>query len=386
MKTLIGFHGGVGGNHTGIGLAWREARESNTPVVFCSVEDRGKIEECYTGNWGRYAPILDHDVLVMRHEFADNGRWLDVPHYFTEKPEDYVKELLSIKKSGNESFGDWLKRYPKVWCAVGNETNKDDDKSVEWQMQFFLEVGKILNSMGIRALVFNWAGGCPEPRHWLTPNAEKLLTYAVNNKDKFAIGMHLYSLNDNDGMDNYPTHWGRWRDVEKACLEFGLHDLPTIIAKEAGYGKEGMPTDKKGINAILNELDEWNKTDSHIARMMWCLQAFPQAKNAHDKTQKLIMPLKDQAINNQYIPYYFPAEFQGEPVEIPDYIGKHEIWHAIPKYSIENNLVITSESWSVSDSPLVIRQRLTHPETGKHYICEAMEPEWDVKVIYEYFD
>lgn len=269
FRPQIGFHGGggaTGGNHNGIGESWERLRKAGAPVVFCSVLDRGIIRECYSGKFGAYPPYNPAvDTLIYR-ELVPLNRPNDTPYYFSDSGIEYAKDHLAHTQNGNQTCQDFLLEHPGVMIGYGNETNKDDDASVEWQHDFFLDAARYTNGLNIPCVVENWAGGNPEPHHWLSPSAERLLRYASQSDGMCAIGMHLYSLIPN-GMENYESHWGRWRDVIAACDHFGIHPYPRIIAKEFGHGLDGP---KVGFIDQMRDMFEAGD-DPLIARCIWDL-------------------------------------------------------------------------------------------------------------------
>ena len=276
IKPIVGFHVAVAGNRNGIGEHWQRLADANIPSCVVSIADRGAIEEFCS----KSAP---NSIAVFRYNRDDNGNTLEHGINYSESVFSYLDRYLNTQNLRNWSH----LKHEKVWLAVMNEPNQDIADDV---FAYSLELAKKLNSMGIKAVVCNWATGTP--RSWDTPSGIKLLAYSSQNRDKCMIGIHEYSLSDNL-LHQYPYLVGRMNLVVETCHKYDILP-PRFCAKEFGYHYNHIP-DPSSVFTDLDKLYSGRLMpyQAECVRAFWYLGGEPEYQRIDNKVQKLIAPMTD---------------------------------------------------------------------------------------------
>lgn len=265
MKTKlhprIGFHtASPGGNPTGIGEKYvRRLHAAGIPVAIT----------CADGDVGIADALIDPqpgDELIFR-VVKDGSERFAVPDYEATPQEAAAKYWDLIKPLIHNTVDD---HKDKIWVAYGNELNRSN---AQWIFKWSLETVKLMNSSGYKGVGPNWASGNPGEDNqppdevWRTPEALDFLRYCAENPDKAAVGIHEYSLDENDLFDGGGTKVGRFRNIVKVCQENQIA-RPPILIKEFGYGAKKVPSPEQ-IVADLRKLFE--KYPDYPPATLWYL-------------------------------------------------------------------------------------------------------------------
>ena len=212
MHPIVGFHCGIG-RRGYIGTYMRMLDEAELPFAICSVEDGGLIAEA--------CGFTDADHFICYRPKSDiDGRSLDEPLHtgssdnYTESAESYYNRV----KGKLDTAPEVIANKDRIWIALLNEA--DQNQSI-FLAEMCLELAKLFNDDGWRVVLPNWATGSQYIDDLESPEHIELLRYAGNNRDRCAIGIHEYSLDDYL-LNGYPYLTGRWRFYTDVCLENGI--------------------------------------------------------------------------------------------------------------------------------------------------------------------
>jgi hypothetical protein len=229
LHPRIGFHtAGSGGNPTGIGEKYvKRLHEAGIPVaITCADGDVGIGDALANPHPG--------DVLIFR-VVRDGSERFAVPDYKVTPEEAAAKYGELIDPFIHPEV---TKHKDKIWLAYGNEL---DQGNARWVFKWSLEMVKLLNGKGYKGVGPNWATGNPgDLGAWSTPESLDFLRYCAENPETAAVGIHEYSLNDDDLLAGDGTLVGRYRHIVKVCRENHIA-RPTILIKEFGYGAFSVP-------------------------------------------------------------------------------------------------------------------------------------------------
>ena len=302
VAPLIGFHCGVG-RRNGVGDYMRRLDEAALPFALCSVDDDGLIGEAlsYTN--------ADH-WIVFRPMTDAWGQLLEVPQHsgnassYNETVQSHYQRVLSAlrRKPNVEANKD------RVWVSILNEVDQDQHAFVD---NLCLGVAILLNDMGYKVVLPNWATGSRYIDDLDTPEHLALLRYAGENRDKCAIGIHEYSLDD-DLFNGYPYLVGRWQFYIDVCDEHGI-PYPQFIVKEFGM-HENHALDASAVIPQLRELMQRDRPD--IPRMFWGMQ--PWHGTITEDTERLVTPITDFVLSERF-------EVEHEPPDIEEAVSMNTL-------------------------------------------------------------
>ena len=325
MRNRLGFHFGSNSTAAGWGDYVRTLDNAGIPAVVMSVagEGIGDILE----RWDKGSTV-SHTVVVR--SLSHN----DVPLY------DYPIDL---------AVQDWLNRY----CpTIGNDVKKHhervitkhgnelDKNKIQWLAQFYQALHPaLLQRMGWakhRICIFNFSAGEPEPEHW--ESILPFLRICGDNPDKFVIGLHEYSLDENDIFKSYPNHVGRFQKLFSICDQNGI-TRPFIAIHEFGWRDIKIPDNQEqAMLDIDNAMKMYaNKAgEKFLGAGIWTLQEW-QDSGINLAVQKLINPVKELTLSRDY-----PVGIEPPPIEPPPPSGSHKV--VVAKLPSEGNVDLWKQS------------------------------------------
>jgi hypothetical protein len=284
IHPRVGFHtSGSGGNPTGIGSDYVDKlHNAGIPVTIACADGFVGIGDALKN------PHPD-DVLIYRVvRTADEA--FAVPNYsLDEAPaaESYWN-LISphIPKEVNDN-------KDKIWIAYGNELDQD---RADWIHGWCVEMSKLLNSKGYKALGPNWAAGTPRYEAWDSEAGLSFLHYCAENPIMAAVGIHEYSYDKNDLLRDAGNQVGRYRHILKVCQENNIA-RPTILIKEFGYENRRVP----GPSQIVEELGElYERYPDYPPAALWWLGAGEHFGNIANQLQRAIKPVGEFVVSHSY--------------------------------------------------------------------------------------
>jgi hypothetical protein len=294
MSTLkIGFHGGPGGNHDGIGVYYSLFDAAGIPFVIKSVDHYG---HCFEAS--QYSNA-DH-VIVFRLSTAgqNDGYDYDVPLYsatpLAAADLHWFKTLAKLPPEFNKD---------KVWLEVINEVDKN---RAEWLAEFAYEIALKALAGGYKVALFGWSSGEPEKAHWQGPKMLEFLRLCDLYPDRLAVALHEYSYIVSDILDGYPYKVGRYHLLHQVCDENDI-GRPAVLITEWGWEMKKVPE----VNGALNDVDfvakEYALHKNILGAAIWGLLDY-QSSQLANLTQKLIVPVTNLALNTVY----------PDPIDPPD--------------------------------------------------------------------
>jgi hypothetical protein len=233
----IGFHtSGSGGNPRGIGDKYvKRLHDAGIPVAITCADGIVGIGDALAN------PHPD-DVLIFR-VVRDGSERYAVPDYGVSPGEAARKSWDSI----SPFIGDDVTRHKdQIWLAYGNELNAGNAR---WIFEWSLEMARLLNGMGFKAVGPNWASGTPDYPAWETEAALNFLRYCADNPDKAAVGIHEYSYEVDDLFAKRGDLVGRYRHIVKVCQQNNI-GRPTILIKEFGYTYNAVPEPSRMVDDL----------------------------------------------------------------------------------------------------------------------------------------
>lgn len=290
MYYSEGFHGGNGGNHTGIKEHWLALNAANVPF-FCKSIDGYKIEAV---DIAAANPTTPHIVIFRLSTAGQNdGYNYDVPNYNTTP-------LIAASTHWNRTKAKLPPEFNKniVWVEPINEVDKN---RASWVGEFMYEFAALANADGYKVCGPSWSSGEPEPSHWETPGMLKYLTYCSQNINRAAISVHEYDYGMQGFANVYPWHIGRYKTIFDVCE---VHNIPRpqIFITEFGWAMTSIPP----LATCISELDwayrnVYGPDRKHVkGAAIWCLQKYQG--DVHNQVQKLIVPVTGHMLNLPNVP------------------------------------------------------------------------------------
>ena len=291
----IGFLMDQGGNATGIGYYVDRCDEAGVPsVTMCNNDIKGIDNALKHIEAGSTVPH------VMVHRVVKPG--MNVPDYNLSPKlaaHNYYNLIIPHVHPRVKQHRD------KVWIQLGNELDKNRS---EWVAEWAMESQLLWNALGYKICVINWSTGEPEPEHWRKPMMLDMLRLASVNHDKFAIGLHEYSLDDNSIIAGLPYLVGRFADMFAACEENYIGH-PSVLITEFGWEQGSIPP-QLGAEADVRHIAEslYGKYPTLLGAGLWYLGTGWQG--IADKVNHLIVPVTQQALN-----YTAPIQVDPDPTQ-----------------------------------------------------------------------
>ncbi len=313
VRNKIWFHAAVGGNLTGWGSAWRQLDAAGIPVFAISADNAGPLYEIQEG-----ASVPEINTLVWRPTTLGQG---DGFNYDTP---DYLTDPLNTARIHH---GRQTAVFPPeldptlVWKKVNNEirTKLGPDDQMwaglhpgEWWGLFAREYANMSLAAGERVCFFNIASGDHTREFWTQPAMIDFLRLAAVNPDRIAVGLHEYSYVVDNILDPFPSieAWaqaapesgkiGRFRLLFDVCDEYGIDEWPTVFLPEWGWTQDNVPGEAQAVAdvALVTEHIYGPYAGYVWGGGIWYLG--PGYAGIADKAQKLIQPITDLMLNEQF--------------------------------------------------------------------------------------
>lgn len=289
---MFGFHGGVGGNHTGIGAHWAALNAAGVPFFFKSTDGYHQGAAVIARN----NPHIPHLVIFRLTTAGQNdGYDYDVPPY-------HMSALNAAAHHWQKTKAKLPPELDRDFCWV-EPINEVDKNKAGWIGQFMTEIALLANAEGYKITGPAWSSGEPEPAHWETPGMLRWLRYCANNRGLAAVAVHEYDFHRLgwNHPDVTPWHVGRFLKIFETCTRHNI-DWPDIHITEAGWSLDQIPS----IEQCLADLD-WSYRNVYGPYRqwvkglgLWCLQRFQG--NIHNQVQKLIAPVTSYMLNLPEVP------------------------------------------------------------------------------------
>ena len=283
------FHMGIPGTASGYGDHIRACNEAGivTGVGSVSSVGLGDIIACWEKDRAANKPLVPHVACVrpMSHN--------DVPVYGADIDWAVEEWLDRVIPHIGQDIIDW---HELVITKHGNELDRNQ---IEWLADFYTALHpRLLERMGWqshRICVFNFATGNPDLDQWelILP----FLRLVGDNPDKFIIGLHEYSLDENDIWNRGLI--GRFLKLFDICDEHGI-PRPHVISHEWGWRDIKIPN---SINQALIDIDKVNEVvamyPEYLMGFIWTTQEW-QDSDINLAVEKLIRPLTDMTLVKRY--------------------------------------------------------------------------------------
>jgi len=239
MHPRMGFHtASSGGNPSGIGEKYvKRLHDERIPVAITCADGTVGIGDALA------SPHPD-DVLIFR-VVRDGSEKYAVPDYGAS-PQDAARKTWDLISPFIARDRVVTENKDKIWLAYGNEL---DQGNSEWIFKWSLEMCRLLNNQGYKAVGPNWAAGTPDYPAWETGAALDFLRYCGENPAKAAVGVHEYSYEVDDLFAGGGDKVGRYRHIVKVCQGHQIA-RPTILIKEFGYTYNAVPEASKIIDDL----------------------------------------------------------------------------------------------------------------------------------------
>lgn len=284
-RNKIGFHFGSNSYAIGYGSYIRALDEAGIPAAVMSVGGEGLGDIVQVWDEGS---TVEHVAIVrcLSHN--------DVPVYKLE-PKVAVQEWLDryVPTIGN----DVKKYHDRVITLHGNEVDKE---KIQWLAKFYEELHPaLLERMGWeshRICCFNFSTGEPEPEQW--ESIAWFLELAGNNPDKWVIGVHEYSLDENNIWNGNGSLVGRFKEIYKITDEYQI-PRPHVAITEFGWRDTVIPETQKAMADIDSVASRYCDYQTVISAGVWTLQDW-QGSNINHKVQSLIEPIKLLTLSKDY--------------------------------------------------------------------------------------
>ena len=332
MRNRIGFHFGSASTATGWGNHIRTLDANGIPAVVMSVggEGIGDIIE----RWDSGSQV---NHIVVARCLSHN----DVPLYgapIDAAVEDWLNRYVP-------TIGPEVKRYhQRIVTKHGNELDRE---RIQWLADFYAALHPaLLQRMGWethRICVFSFAAGVPEPRDW--ESILPFLRLCGDNPDKFVIGIHEYSYDDRNIMNQYNWLVGRFQHLYDICDKHGI-ERPLIAIHEWGWRDKKIPD---AIENSMADIDEAMRMyalhagDRFLGAGIWTLQPW-QDSNINLAVERLIAPVTLQTLTSDYAVGSDPTPPQPPP---PPPSDKKVVVVKLPSVKESNaKLWQTAAGWS----------------------------------------
>ncbi len=285
-RNKIGFNFGSQSSADGWGDCVRTLDKSGIPAVLMSSggEGFGDIE----GVWDN-GSLVPHVAVIrcLTHN--------DVPMYgapIDVAVEDWLNRYVPT------IGGDVNKYHERVLTKHGNELDRNQ---IEWLAQFYEALHPaLLERMGWtshRIVCFSFSGGSPEPEDW--ESIKWFLELAGRNPDKWVIGVHEYSFDDENIWNGNGSLVGRFRMVYEIA-DRDKFPRPKIAIHEFGWRDIKIPdTTEQAMKDVDEVAALYSSYEDVLGAGIWTLQKW-QGSGIRLEVQKLIEPITQLTLNNHY--------------------------------------------------------------------------------------
>ena len=288
MRNRIGFHFGSASTASGWGDHIRTLDANGIPAVVMSVGGEGIgdiVERLDSGSQ------VDH--IVVARCLSHN----DVPLYdapINAAVEDWLNRYVP-------TIGPEVKRYhQRIITKHGNELDRN---KIQWLADFYTALHPaFLQPMGWqshRICVFYFASGVPDPHDW--ESILPFLKLCGDNPDKFVIGIHEYSYDDLNIMNQYNWLVGRFQHLYAVCDKHKIK-RPMIAIHEWGWRDIKIPT---SLQQSLEDIDRamemyaYHAGERFLGAGIWTLQPW-QNSNINQYVQQLIPHVTNLTLTSDY--------------------------------------------------------------------------------------
>ncbi len=324
----VGFHGGGGGNHNGIGDYLHQLDTAGVPFVLKSVNNVGLAVE---GATLAKASGVPH-VIILRWPNPGVPPGPQVP--------DYSKSPLSEARKNwgrvEQSFAhapEFEQFKHLIWVESINEPRTEPDAGdpefegmhpCDWLGWFSYYVTLLSREAGYKYAAFSMNAGTPEPEDWKRPGMVEYLKNCAMYPNELAVALHEYTFQTDKPMSEFkPFLIGRFEALHKACDEMQIA-RPTILLTEGGWTYNDMPGETDAMNDV-KWLSKFIAEFRNVLGMnLWTLEGPSALPN---KLQKLITPITEYALNTTF-PDIDPPPQNGD--DMPPNKIKHTI-HLLPQ-------------------------------------------------------
>ncbi|HSG17705.1 MAG TPA: M23 family metallopeptidase [Anaerolineae bacterium] len=299
IHPRIGFHtAGAGGNPSGIGEHYvKRCHDAGVPVAITCADGTVGVMDSLAN------PHPD-DIIIFR-VVRDKHESFAVPDYGatpSSAAASYWDLILSFIPP------ELIPHKDKIWIAYGNEL---DQEKTDWIHWWSLEISKLMNAAGYKAIGPNWASGTPRYPDWESAGSLAFLRYCGQNPDKAAVGVHEYSYTIDDLFHGGGDKVGRYRHILKVCRDNGI-GRPTILIKEFGYENARVASPSR-IVADLGEL--YKKYPDYPPATLWWLG--PWFGDVANQLQRAIEPVGDFVANTTF-EFEAPKDVVSTPPPVVD--------------------------------------------------------------------
>jgi len=314
----IGFHGGGGGNHTGIGDYMRRLDEAGIPFCLKSVNNVGLAVEA--ARFARDSGIPHNIVLRWSNPGVPPG--LEVPDYHLS-PEEAAQEHWALLKQSIAAAPEFDEFKELVWIESFNEPRTEPDPAdpnfeemhpTDWLGWFAHYMGPLANAEGYRWAAFGMNAGTPEPESWKLPGMVQYLEDCARNPEMLAVALHEYTFDLQSEMKAmFPHLIGRFTWLYNACDELGIR-RPTTLITEGGWTYNSMPGDPQAMSDLRYYSALIAKYPTVRAMYLWTLEGPSELPN---KLQRFIAPLTDYALEATF-PDPPPDDESRQPIDVDE--------------------------------------------------------------------
>lgn len=240
MSITVGFHAGVGGNRTGIGVYMATLDSRGIPFAVKSVKDEGLIAEAL-----RFTGAPHH---IIYRDTNPGGAASDLPNYDLPPAQAAYEHWQRVRDA---LPGAVVTARHRVWVETCNEPDKN---RLEWLAQYALAYCKLALADGFRVIPFSLNAGEPEPEQWLAPHMRALLSYIGDKRSHIALGLHDAKIGDISAPLSAFTPWLVGRDLflKQACDQLGL-PYPTVYNTEWAWSYNDLP-EAEAVRRDLRDL------------------------------------------------------------------------------------------------------------------------------------
>lgn len=316
MKSKSGFHSGAINVMEGIGAYWRKLDNAGIPIFHKATDGFGPLYEI--AHLPNPHGVEHHLVFRLSTEGQGDGKQYDVPPYHKSPEQAALEHWQTTRNKMPQEM--WDIRH-KVWWEVANELDKD---RADWIGRWGVHMAQLANADGFKILIPGWSSGEPEVVSRNDWDTEGMLMYLAQcHPQKSGVSGHEYDFNLLGYDAVYPYHIGRFQWIFDACDRHGIA-RPSVYITEWGWARDFTP--------------EWDEAKKNIEKAdeLYCL--YPQVKgfatwhlgtgfgdNVARQTQRLIVPLGEYALNNNFIegtvdqpldPDFFEDNTGGNPAPV----------------------------------------------------------------------
>lgn len=303
----IGFHGGPGGNHNGIGDYYQTVNNAGRPIMMKSIEHAGHIYEAQQFNNPDDVLLyrLHKDLPDYKYSPKESAKryWSD---YKSKLPAelDYSRVILGILNEPAKWFGgphqDDVRPYeehrqPMRWNENTREWVVDN---CEWLAEFCLEISIHMVSDGYKGSFLGWSSGEPEPFQWEGEKMLEFLQKASQYPDEIFIDLHEYSYTtDYLYRPENLSLVGRFTKIFEVCDRYSI-PRPSIVISEFGWTHRDAPNPEVAMEHIKKASEFYAQYPEVKGLYLWCLNDWIGKIN--NDIQRLIKPVANFASKIEY--------------------------------------------------------------------------------------